>query len=116
MKRNQIATVGVDVTKNVFQIHGVDASGVVVLRRQLARNQMIPFFRQLPPFLVGMEACGEAHHWARQLRTMGHTARLIAPQFVKPYVRSNKDDRVDAETIAEAATRPQMRFVAIKEA
>jgi len=115
MKLQAIKTIGVDVAKSVFQIHGTDARGTAVLRRQLRRAQMLPFFVQLPPCLIGMEACAGAHHWARELRKMGHTVRLMAPQFVKPYVKTNKSDRADAEAIAEAVTRPGMRFVGVKE-
>ena len=114
MKREAQNVIGVDVAKSVFQIHGTDASGTVV-RKQLRRAQVLPFFSGLPPSLIGMEACGSAHHWARTFREMGHTVRLIAPQFVRPYVKTNKDDRADAEAIAEAVQRPRMRFVGIKE-
>jgi len=115
MKANSIQDVGVDVAKSVFQIHAVDARGDVVMRRQLKRAQFLPFFAQLPPCRVGMEACGGAHHWARQLRQYGHAVCLMAPQFVKPFVKTNKNDRADAEAIVEAMSRPGMRFVAIKE-
>lgn len=115
MNRDRIAVVGVDVAKHVFQIHGADARGKALLRKQLSRAQVKSFFAQLPRCLVGMEACGGAHHWARELRALGHEVKLMAPQFVKPYVKSNKDDRADAEAIAEAVARPGMRFVAIKE-
>ena len=115
MKQEERNVIGVDVAKSVFQIHGTDARGTVVLRRQLRRAQVLSFFTQIPPSLIGMEACGGAHHWARELRTMGHTVRLMAPQFVKPYVKTNKSDRADAEAIAEAVTRPGMRFVGVKE-
>lgn len=110
----QVTTVGVDLAKNVFQIHAVDARGKVVLRKQVRREQMAVFFARLPACLVGMEACGSAHHWARKLGALGHTVRLIAPQFVKPYVKSNKNDVADAEAICEAVSRPSMRFVPIK--
>lgn len=109
-----IRTVGVDLAKNVFQVHGVDARGKVVLRRQLRRGQMLAFFANLPACLVGMEACGSAHYWARELEDLGHAVKLMAPQFVKPYVKSNKNDAADAEAICEAVTRPSMRFVPIK--
>jgi transposase len=115
MKQQAQNVIGVDVAKSVFQIHGTDARGTVVLRHQLRRAQVLPFFAQMPPSLIGMEACGGAHHWARSLRAMGHTVRLMAPQFVKPYVKTNKSDRADAEAIAEAVMRPGMRFVGIKE-
>ena len=110
----QITTVGIDLAKNVFQIHAVDAQGKTVLRKQLRRDQMSTFFVNLPPCLIGMEACGSAHHWARKLRGFGHKVRLMAPQFVKPYVKANKNDAADAEAICEAVTRPNMRFVPVK--
>jgi len=111
----KITTVGVDLAKNVFQVHGVDSRGKPALQRRLRRAQMSAFFAQLPVCLVGMEACASAHYWARKLRGQGHTVRLIAPQFVKPYVKANKTDAADAEAICEAVSRPNMRFVAIKE-
>ena len=110
----KITTIGIDLAKNVFQVHGVDERGKVVLRKQLRREQMAEFFAKLPPCLIGMEACGSAHHWARKLQGFGHTVRLMAPQFVKPYVKSNKNDAADAEAICEAVARPNMRFVPIK--
>ncbi len=110
----KITTVGIDLAKNVFQVHGVDEHGKVVLRKQLRRDQMAAFFVNLPPCLIGMEACGSAHHWARKLQGMGHTVRLMAPQFVKPYVKTNKNDAADAEAICEAVGRPNMRFVPVK--
>jgi transposase len=110
----QITTIGLDLAENVFQVHGVDAIGKVVLRKQLRRDQVVPFFANLPSSLVGMEACGSAHHWARKLQALGHTVRLMAPQFVKPYVKSNRNDVADAEAICEAVARPSMRFVPIK--
>jgi transposase len=109
-----ITTVGIDLAKTVFQLHGVDAQGHTVLRKQLRRDQMAPFFANLPPCLVGMEACGSAHHWARKLQEFGHTVKLMAPQFVKPYVKTNKNDAADAEAICEAVARPTMRFVPVK--
>ena len=109
-----IATVGIDLAKNVFQVHGIDQQGKVVLKKQLKRAQVVPFFANLSVCLIGMEACGSAHHWARKLQTMGHTVRLMAPQFVKPYVKTNKNDAADAEAICEAVGRPNMRFVPIK--
>lgn len=102
----KITTVGIDLAKNVFQVHGVDERGKVVLKKQLRRDQMATFFVNLPPCLIGMEACGSAHHWARKLQSMGHTVRLMAPQFVKPYVKTNKNDAADAEAICEAVGRP----------
>lgn len=109
-----IAIVGIDLAKNVFQVHGINAHGKVELKKQLKRDQMAAFFANLPVCLIGMEACGSAHHWARKLQSMGHTVRLIAPQFVKPYVKTNKNDAADAEAICEAVGRPNMRFVPIK--
>jgi transposase len=109
-----ITTVGIDLAKNVFQVHGVDARGKVALCKQVKRAQVAVFFANLPPCLIGMEACASAHHWARKLQGFGHTVRLIAPQFVKPYVKTNKNDVADAEAICEAVSRPNMRFVAIK--
>lgn len=110
----KITTVGVDLAKNVFQVHGVDEHGKVVLKKQLRRGQVPEFFANLPACLVGMEACGGAHYWARKLQGLGHTVRLISPQFVKPYVKANKNDAADAEAICEAVGRPNMRFVPIK--
>jgi transposase len=109
-----ITQVGFDLAKNVFQVHGIDERGKAALRRQLKRPQVIRFFTQLPPCLIGMEACGGAHFWARKLTAIGHTVKLIAPQFVKPFVKSNKNDAADAEAICEAVGRPNMRFVPIK--
>jgi len=109
-----ITTVGIDLAKLVFQVHGVDARGKVTLRKQLKRAQVITFFTQLSPCLIGMEACGGAHFWGRRLTELGHTVKLISPQFVKPYVKTNKNDAADAEAICEAVGRPNMRFVPIK--
>lgn len=111
----KITTVGIDLAKNVFQVHAVNEVGKKVFNKQLRREQMAEVFAQLPPCLVGMEACGSAHHWARKLTSFGHTVRLMAPQFVKPYVKSNKNDMADAEAICEAVARPNMRFVPIKD-
>lgn len=110
----EITTIGLDLAKNVFQVHGVNERGKAVLRKQLKRDQVAPFFANLPPCLIGIEACASAHHWARKLQALGHTVRLMAPQFVKPYVKSNKNDAADAEAICEAVSRPSMRFVPIK--
>lgn len=107
-------TVGLDLAKSVFQVHGVDERGKTAVKRQLKRGQVCEFFVNLPPCLIGMEACGSAHHWARKLESFGHTVRLMAPQFVKPYVKTNKNDAADAEAICEAVARPNMRFVPIK--
>ena len=109
-----IATVGLDVAKQVFQVHAADLEGRVVLRRRLRRNQVINFFANLPACVVGMEACCGSHYWCRRISSFGHTVRLMAPQFVKPYVKSNKNDANDAEAICEAVRRPNMRFVPAK--
>jgi transposase len=109
-----ITTVGIDLAKNVVQVHGADARGKAVLRKQLRRDQVAVFFAKLPPCVIGMEACASAHHWGRTLERFGHTVRLMAPQFVKPYVKTNKNDVADAEAICEAVGRPNMRFVPIK--
>jgi transposase len=110
----QITTIGLDLAKRIFQVHAVDASGEVVIRKALRRSQVLPFFTNLPPCLVGMEACGTSHHWARELTKLGHEVRLMPPAYVKPYVKRGKNDAVDAEAICEAVTRPTMRFVAMK--
>lgn len=110
----KITRIGLDLAKQVFQIHGVDRKESVICRRQLRRSQMEAFFRKLEPCLIGMEACASSHHWARLLQSMGHEVRLIAPQFVKPYVKGNKNDANDAEAICEAVSRPGMRFVPVK--
>lgn len=110
----EITTIGIDLAKHVFQIHGIDSTGKAVLKKQLRRDQLAAFIVQLPPCLIGMEACGGAHFWARKFQQMGHQVRLMAPQFVKPYVKSNKNDKADAEAICEAVGRANMRFVAIK--
>ncbi|TAK63575.1 IS110 family transposase [Methylobacter sp.] len=109
-----VTTIGLDSAKNVFQVHGVDANGKVAMRKQLKRGQVLAFFANLSPCLIGLEACGGAHYWARELLKLGHDARLISPQFVKPYVKGNKNDANDAEAICEAVSRPSMRFVPIK--
>lgn len=110
----KITTIGLDLAKSVFQVHGADDRGRVLLRKQLRREQMAEFFAQLPPCTVAMEACGGAHHWGRKLTALGHQVRLIAPQYVKPYVKSQKNDAADAAAICEAASRGHMRFVALK--
>src|SRR5450755_474841 len=112
----QITTIGLDIAKNVFQIHGIDAKEKVVVRKQLRRSQMIAFFKVLPPCLVGMEACATAHYWARELKKLGHKVRLMPAKDVKAYVKRNKNDAADAEAICEAVRRPTMRFVQIKSA
>jgi len=109
-----IKRIGIDLAKSVFQLHGVDGHEKVVLRKQMSRSQMQAFFKTLPPCLIGMEACSGAHYWAREFSSMGHTVKLIAAQFVKPYVKSGKNDANDAEAICEAVGRPSMRFVAVK--
>lgn len=117
---NHPITIGLDLAKNVFQVHGVDAGGSVIVRRQLRRSQVLAFFSRLEPCLVGMEACSGAHHWARELRALGHEVRLMPPAYVKPYVKPyvkrGKTDAADAEAISEAVARPTMRFVPIKTA
>lgn len=110
----KVTTLGIDLAKNVFQLHGVNEFGKPVIKKQLKREQMASFLVNLPPCLIGMEACGSAHYWARKLQGFGHTVKLMAPQFVKPYVKTNKNDAADAEAICEAVTRPNMRFVPIK--
>jgi transposase len=110
----ELTTIGLDLAKNFFQVHGVDAAGVVMVRKALRRSQMLPFFSRLSPCLVGMEACATSHHWARALIAMGHQVRLMPPAYVKPYVKRGKTDAADAEAICEAVTRPSMRFVAVK--
>jgi len=109
-----INTLGIDLAKSSFQIHGVDAQSREIMRKKLNRSKLITFMAKLPPCLVGIEACGGAHDWARKFRAMGHDVRLMSPQFVKPYVKSNKNDELDAEAICEAVRRPNMRFVPIK--
>src|SRR5215469_14117428 len=112
----QVSTIGVDLAKNVFQVHGVDSAGHVVVSRQLRRRQIIEFFGKIPPSLVGMEACGHDHHGAREVSKLGHTVRLMPPSYVKGYVKRSKNDAADAAAICEAVTRPSMRFVPIKSA
>lgn len=110
----KITTVGIDLAKNVFAVHGVNEHGRTVLKKVLKRNHVAEFFANLPACVIGMEACASAHYWARKLQAMGPTVRLIAPQFVKPYVKTNKNDAADAEAICEAVARPNMRFVPVK--
>ena len=109
-----VTTIGIDLAKSVFQVHGVDKDGKTVIQKRLRRSKVLEFFVQLPPCLIGMEACSSAHYWARKLGEQGHDVKLMAPQFVKPYVKANKTDAADAEAICEAVTRPTMRFVPIK--
>ncbi|MGR4930990.1 IS110 family transposase [Bradyrhizobium sp. CAR08] len=109
-----ISTIGLDIAKSVFQVHGVDTAGKVIIRRQLKRRFVLSFFEKLPPCLVGIEACASSHHWSRELQALGHTVRLMPPAYVKPYVKRQKNDSTDAEAICEAVTRPNMRFVPTK--
>jgi transposase len=110
----QITTIGLDIAKNVFQVHGIDAAEKVIVRKQLRRGQMLAFFKALPPCLVGMEACATSHYWARELTKLGHQVRLMPAKDVKAYVKRNKNDAADAQAICEAVRRPTMRFVQIK--
>jgi len=109
-----ITTIGLDIAKSVFQVHGVDAQGKVIVRRQLKRRYVLAFFQKLPPCLVGIEACASSHYWSRELQALGHTVRLMPPAYVKPYVKRQKNDSTDAEAICEAVTRANMRFVPTK--
>src|SRR6187200_1320535 len=109
-----VTTIGLDIAKSVFQVHGVDAEGKVLIRRKLKRRYVLAFFQKLPPCLVGIEACATSHHWSRELEALGHEVRLIPPAYVKPYVKRQKNDAADAEAICEAVQRPSMRFVPIK--
>jgi transposase len=110
----KVSTVGLDLAKNVFQVHGLDEAGEVIVRRALRRGQVLPFFERLGPCLIGMEACGTSHYWGRELCALGHEVKLMPPAYVKAYVKRGKTDAADAEAICEAVTRPSMRFVAIK--
>lgn len=110
----KVTTIGLDIAKSVFQVHGIDAGGEVVVRRRLTRSRVLAFFEKLPRCLVGIEACNTSHHWARELLALGHDVRLMPAQYVKPYVKRGKNDAADAEAICEAVTRPTMRFVAVK--
>jgi len=112
----EVTTIGLDLAKHVFQVHGVDAEGATVLRKQLRRAQVLAFFSRLPPCLVGLEACATAHYWGRELRALGHEVRLMPAQYVKAYIKRNKHDAADAEAICEAVGRPTMRFVPVKTA
>ncbi len=109
-----ITTIGLDIAKSVFQVHGIDAEGTVILRRQLKRRYVLVFFQKLPPCLVGIEACASSHYWSRELKALGHAVRLMPPAYVKPYVKRQKNDATDAEAICEAVRRPTMRFVETK--
>lgn len=110
----EVTTIGFDLAKTVFQVHGADAQGRPVTRKKLRRAQVMPFFADLPPCLIGMEACASAHYWARELQALGHEVRLIPPQYVRPFVKTNKNDAADAEAICEALARPTMRYAAVK--
>ena len=110
----EVSTIGLDIAKSVFQVHGVDEAGAVVVAKRLRRNQVISFFRKLPACLIGMEACASSHHWARELGALGHEVRIMPAGYVKPYVKRSKNDAADAAAICEAVTRPTMRFVAVK--
>ena len=110
----EISTIGLDLAKNIFQVHGINSQGEPVVRKALRRSQMLPFFAKIQPCLVGIEACGTSHHWARELTKLGHDVRLMPPAYVKPYVKRGKNDAADAEAICEAVTRQTMRFVPIK--
>ena len=112
----QITTIGLDIAKNVYQVHAIDAAEKVVVRKQLRRSQVLGFFKALPPCLIGLEACATAHYWARELTKLGHQVRLMPAKDVKAYVKRNKNDAADAEAICEAVRRPTMRFVQIKSA
>jgi transposase len=109
-----VTTIGLDIAKSVFQLHGIDAAGRVIIRRRVKRRYLLAFFQKLPPCLVGIEACASSHHWSRELQALGHTVRLMPPAYVKPYVKRHKNDAADAEAICEAVTRANMRFVATK--
>ena len=109
-----VTTIGLDIAKSVFQVHGIDAEGKVVIRQQLRRSRVLGFFKKLSPCLVGIEACASSHHWSRELQALGHTVRLMPPAYVKPYLKRQKNDAADAEAICEAVQRPSMRFVPTK--
>jgi transposase len=111
---SEVITIGLDIAKSVFQVHGVDDAGTVVIRRRVSRSKMLEFFADLPPCLVGIEACPAAHHWGRELQALGHTVKLMPPSYVKAYLKRSKNDANDAAAICEAVSRPSMRFVAIK--
>lgn len=110
----QVTTVGLDLAKNIFQVHGITEDGAVAFNKSLRRARLLDFFKNLEPCLIGMEACGSSHHWARQFQKLGHEVRLMPAMYVKAYVKRGKSDAIDAEAICEAVTRPTMRFVAIK--
>src|SRR6202035_5036188 len=110
----EVITIGLDIAKSVFQVHGVDDAGTVVIRKRVSRSKMLEFFADLPPCLVGIEACPAAHHWGRELQALGHTVKLMPPSYVKAYLKRSKNDANDAAAICEAVSRPSMRFVATK--
>ena len=110
----EVSTIGLDIAKSVFQVHGVDVAGAVVIRKRISRAKVLDYFGKLPPCLVGIEACPSAHHWGRELQGLGHVVRLIPPSYVKAYLKRSKNDANDAAAICEAVTRPSMRFVPIK--
>ncbi len=110
----EVSTIGLDIAKQVFQVHGADAVGAELFSKRITRSKLLSFFAAQPPCLVAMEACGGAHHWARELARLGHTVRLIPPAYVKPFVKRQKNDAADAEAICEAVQRPTMRFVTVK--
>src|SRR5579863_2472451 len=110
----EVSTIGLDIAKSVFQVHGVDVDGAVVIRKRVSRGKVLEFFADLPPCLVGIEACPSAHHWSRKLQVLGHTVKLMPPSYVKAYLKRGKNDANDAAAICEAVTRPSMRFVPIK--
>src|SRR5271157_4922458 len=112
----EVITIGLDIAKSVFQVHGVDGAGAVVIRRRIGRAKVLVFFADLAPCLIGIEACPSAHHWGRELESLGHTVRLMPPSYVKAYLKRSKNDANDAEAICEAVTRPSMRFVPLKSA
>ena len=113
---DKVHIIGFDLAKQVFQAHGADASGATLFRRKLRRAEVLPFFRKMPSCIVAMEACGGAHHWAREISALGHEVRLVPPAYVKPFVKRGKTDAADAEAISEAAVRKSMRFVPVKSA
>jgi len=110
----EIKTLGIDIAKRVFQLHGVDERGKTVLKKRLSRDQLLSYIANMPPCLIGMEACGGSNYWAQKFQSFGHEVKLMSPQFVKPYVKTNKNDAADAEAICEAVRRPNMRFVSMK--
>src|ERR1700676_4147906 len=110
----EVTTIGLDIAKSVFQVHGADVAGAVVIRKRISRAKVLEYFGDLPPCLVGIEACPSAHHWGRELQALGHTVRLIPPSYVKAYLKRSKNDANDAAAICEAVTRPSMRFVPTK--